>query len=80
MTIQQQFIQKKWNYSLHFLFSHLKEKETNDLMLKEKMFVEYKNMKGQITFVDKSYAVFNPFNSKALLVVYKENWVDVTVL
>jgi hypothetical protein len=49
-------------------------------MLKEKMFVEYKNMKGQITFVDKSYAVFNPFNSKALLVVYKENWVDVTVL
>lgn len=80
MIIQQQFIQKKWNYSLHFLFNHLKERGTHYLMLKEKMFVQYKDMKGQITFTDKSYIVFNPFNSKALLVVYKENWDDVTVL
>ena len=49
-------------------------------MLKEKMIVEYKDMKGQITFTDKSYIVFNPFNTKAMLVVYKENWDAVTVL
>jgi hypothetical protein len=49
-------------------------------MFKEKTFVEYKDMKGQITFVDKSYIVFNPFNSRALLVVYKEDWGAVTVL
>ena len=49
-------------------------------MFKNKMFVEYKNMKGQITFMDKIYFTFRPFNSNALLLVYKENWVDVTVL
>jgi hypothetical protein len=49
-------------------------------MLKEKMFVEYKSMKGQIVFIDKSYFTFKPFNTNALLLVYKENWVDVTVL
>ena len=49
-------------------------------MFKEKMFVEFKDMKGQITFIDKSYFVLNPFNSKAFLLVYKEDWGDVTVL
>jgi len=49
-------------------------------MFEEKMCVQYRDMKGQVKFVDKSYIVFNPFNSSALLLVYKENWDDVTVL
>jgi len=49
-------------------------------VFEEKMFVSYKDMNGQIMFIDKSYMTFNPFNSKALLVIYKEDWGNVTVL
>jgi hypothetical protein len=49
-------------------------------MFKEKMFVEYKHMKGQIIFIDESYFTFKPFHSEAILLIYKENWVDVTVI
>jgi hypothetical protein len=49
-------------------------------VFEEKMFVSYKDMNGQIMFIDKQYMTFTPFNSKALLVIYKEDWGDVTVL
>ena len=49
-------------------------------VFEEKMYVSYKNMSGQIMFVDNSYMTFNPFNSKALIIIYKEDWGNVTVL
>ena len=50
------------------------------MVFEEKMFVSYRHMKGQIMFVDNSYMTFTPFNSKALLVIYKEEWDSVTLL
>ena len=49
-------------------------------VFEEKMFVSYKDMSGQIMFVDTAYMTFTPFNSKALLVIYKEDWGNVTLL
>lgn len=49
-------------------------------MLEEKINVSYKDMKGQIIYMTNNYFTFTPFNSKALILVYKENWKDVTVL
>lgn len=49
------------------------------MKLEEKMFVSYKDMKGKIIFVCEHYATFNPMNSRALLLIYKENWKTVTL-
>jgi hypothetical protein len=49
-------------------------------VFEEKMFVSYKSMKGQIMHVGEKYLTFTPFNSKALLVIYKESWKTVTLL
>ena len=46
----------------------------------EKMFISYKEMSGQVMHVGEKYLTFNPFNSKALLLVYKDQWKDVTLL
>lgn len=46
----------------------------------EKMFVSYKNMRGQIIHVGEKYLTFTPFNTKALLVIYKEDWKTVALL
>lgn len=50
------------------------------IVFEEKMHVSYKNMNGQIVFIDKSYVTFNPLNSAALLVIYREDWQHVTIL
>jgi hypothetical protein len=50
------------------------------MTLEEKMFVSYKDMKGKIVFVCDSYATFNPINSNALMLIYKNNWTNVTIL
>jgi hypothetical protein len=50
------------------------------MMLKEKMFVSYKDLKGKIVFVCDHYATFNPINSRALVLIYRDNWKDVTVV
>ena len=50
------------------------------MMLKEKMIVQYKNMTGKIVFVGSKYVTFNPNDTAALLLIYRENWNDVTVL
>ena len=50
------------------------------MILKEKMCINYDGFKGQIVFVCDQYATFNPFNSKALILIFKENWEDVTLL
>lgn len=49
-------------------------------IFEEKMYVSYKDMSGQIIFIEKSYMTFTPFDSKALIVIYKEDWKHVTVL
>lgn len=49
------------------------------MILEEKMFVSYRDMKGKIVFVCDHYATFTPMNSKALLLIYRENWRDVTL-
>lgn len=49
-------------------------------VFEEKMFVSYKNMNGQVMHVGEKYLTFTPFNSSALLVVYKDQWNDVTLL
>ena len=46
----------------------------------EQMKVSYKEFIGHIDFVGKKYITFTPENSGALLLVYKEQWKDVTVL
>ena len=49
-------------------------------MFEEKMYVQYRDLKGVVTFVSKSYITFNPSDSNALMLIYKENWKNVTVL
>lgn len=49
-------------------------------VFEEKMFVSYKDMNGQIMHVGEKYLTFTPFNSKALLVIYKGDWGSVTLL
>ena len=49
-------------------------------VFEEKMFVSYKNMNGQVVHVGEKYLTFTPFNTSALLVVYKDQWKDVTLL
>jgi hypothetical protein len=50
------------------------------MVLKEKMFVEYKDIRGKIVFVCDDYVTFTPINTAALLVVYRKDWSNVTVL
>ena len=51
-----------------------------EVMLEEKMCIEYKEFKGQVVFKCDDYVTFNPFNTKALLLIYRQNWKDVTLL
>ena len=44
------------------------------------MYVAYKNFEGQIMHVGDKYMTFTPFNTRALMVIYKNQWSDVTVL
>lgn len=46
----------------------------------EKMHICYKDLKGQIVHVGEKYMTFTPFDSKALMVIYKNQWSNVTVL
>ena len=50
------------------------------MIVKEKMFVEYKNLKGKIMFVCDEYATFTPINTSALIVIYREDWNSVTLM
>jgi hypothetical protein len=50
------------------------------MILEEKMIVSYKDIKGKIVFVCDHYVTFNPIDSKALLLIYKDKWNTVTVL
>ena len=50
------------------------------MILQEKMFVEYKDMKGKIVFVCEDYVTFTPINSAALLVIYRNDWSNMTVI
>jgi len=47
---------------------------------KEKMFVSYKDMIGTIVCITEQYFTFNPKDSNAVLLVYKNDWSGVTVL
>lgn len=49
-------------------------------VFEEKMFISYKSMNGQVMHVGEKYLTFTPFNSKALMIVYKDQWKDVTLL
>ena len=51
-----------------------------EVVLEEKMCIEYKEFKGQVVFKCDDYVTFNPFNTKALLLIYRQNWKDVTLL
>lgn len=42
--------------------------------------ISYKNYTGHIKFVDEPYFTFVLLNSNATLLVYANNWKDVTVL
>ncbi len=46
----------------------------------EKMFVSYKDMSGQIVHIGNHYMTFTPSNSKAILLIYKNDWSAVTVM
>jgi len=46
----------------------------------EKMTVSYENMIGNIVCITEQYFTFQPNNSNAIILIYKENWKDVTVL
>ena len=46
----------------------------------EKMHICYKDLKGQIVHIGEKYMTFTPFDSKALMVIYKNQWSNVTVL
>ena len=50
------------------------------MQFKSKMIVSYNNTTGQIDFVGEQYVTFIPENSKASLLIYRQNWKDVTVL
>jgi hypothetical protein len=47
---------------------------------KEKMSVSYKDMVGTIVCITEQYFTFNPTNSDAVLLVFKDDWSTVTVL
>jgi len=49
------------------------------MILEEKMSVSYRDMTGKIVFVCEHYATFNPVNSNALLLIYRDNWKNVTL-
>jgi hypothetical protein len=44
------------------------------------MIISYKNTNGKIVFLGNQYFTFVPDNSNALLLVYREDWKNVTVL
>ena len=44
------------------------------------MLVSYNNTTGQIDFVGEQYVTFIPENSKASLLIYRQNWKNVTVV
>ena len=44
------------------------------------MSVSYKNMVGTIVCITEQYFTFNPENSNAVLLVYKNEWSGVTLL
>jgi hypothetical protein len=50
------------------------------MQFKEKSLIKYKNYTGHIKCVCKNYFTFTPLNTTALMLVYVENWKDVTVL
>lgn len=50
------------------------------LKFEEKMRVCYKNISGKILYITNNYFTFTPFDTSALIVVYKNEWKDVTVL
>lgn len=44
------------------------------------MYINYNNMLGKIDFLCHEYITFNPLNSNTKMLVFRENWFDVTVL
>jgi len=50
------------------------------LNFEEKMTVSYENMIGNIVCITEQYFTFQPNNSNAILLVYKNDWSGVTVL
>jgi hypothetical protein len=50
------------------------------MQFESKMIVSYNNTTGQIDFIGEQYVTFIPENSKASLLIYRQNWKDVTVL
>jgi hypothetical protein len=50
------------------------------MQFESKMIVSYNNTTGQIDFVGDQYVTFIPENSKASLLIYRQDWKDVTVL
>jgi hypothetical protein len=49
-------------------------------LFKTQSLIQYKNLIGRIQFVNKSYFTFTPDNTTALIVVYREDWNNVTIL
>jgi hypothetical protein len=47
---------------------------------KEKMSISYKDMVGTIVCITEQYFTFNPKDSNAVLLVFKDDWSTVTVL
>ena len=50
------------------------------MLFEEKSVIAYKEFIGTIHFIGTQYITFIPNNSQAVILVYKENWKDVTVL
>lgn len=46
----------------------------------EKMTISYNNRIGNIVCITKHYFTFQPNDSNAIILIYKENWKSVTVL
>jgi len=49
-------------------------------MMKEKLYISYSGMNGQVVHVGEKYITSNLFNSNALLVIYKRDLDKVTLL
>lgn len=50
------------------------------MQFEEQMKVSYKESIGHIDFVGKQYITFKLENSQTSLLIYKQDWKDVTVL
>jgi hypothetical protein len=50
------------------------------MQFESKMIVSYNNTTGLIDFIGEQYITFIPENSKASLLIYKQDWKDVTVV